>query len=1057
VLTNQWVRLVVERINSCFTHSAIQLALEECPPGMEAIYDRMAISITQHHSLSDKSLASSVLYRVTCSFRILTVPELLQSLGEDLAESLEMQQIIRNVCSGFVVIDNGGNVAIIHQTAREYLMGGPERLFHVEKDSAHEQLFLSCLKCLMSNGLRAKIKQNTPEFLDYSATWWSSHLVSTPPTCEVVTKQLVKFLSGHWILTWIQILATEGRLRILVQASKHLSEYATRRKKYATAWNERQQVVEQELIESWAVDLVKLVGKFGAILRRNPLSIYKLIPPFCPHNSAIYQQFGKTEARSLMVSGFSTQFWDDSLARLSFRSGIYASSVSAAGSQIAVFASSGIVSLYDPFVFEESNASPVNHGERIYRMKLNNTGTLLVTYGFKTTKVWETGTGKTIVVVANVKSRPRPLEMLITDDNNTLLVGTDDKQLRSLDLRTTSPVWQDVAHFEEEELDGHFLNAASYMALNNDGSLIAVAYRGHPLSAWEVDGPSHISHCWRARETLARGEVIDAVWHPHNPEVFGVYIEGVVFKWNPYFGEPEELNTGASRLAMSGDGNLFATGDVRGTIKVYTAQNLRLLYQLASQDTVLGLAFSVDQRRLYDVRGYYGNTWEPTALMRYGENSMCGTDRESEAESISDWSTTSLVTSQRVDSITVLAASPTGRLYCFGTEYGRVQLYSTQRGKLPDFHTTKSFMSIEQMAWSDNGRYLCYADSGKKVYVVAINTSAANTETVAKLCCEMPLKSLTKGPIQQLLFRPDSNQLLVSTASTICTISLQSSSVIHSRASHLHECKWIIHPQNSELILGFGPQVVKVLGWDLDTEVTYHIEEPLNADSHGGEQDTTTSNDAGHVDLSSPPYGENTQSRRESTKVSKIVDRVLLTSDKRHVLVQLSLARRSKGKEFLFLATSSFSADTRDIAESEQAESEATVTPISLPQEMTSQIALALSFLKRDRLVFLSRSFEICSWHIPPNLDSVSLPNPSRSAVHKSVASTHTIGARHPSQQSIRGSSMPADNAVSEIFALPGDWISRDCLELCMVWLAEKSLLCPRNGEVAVVRCASFV
>jgi hypothetical protein len=40
---------------------------------------------------------------------------------------------------------------------------------------------------------------------------------------------------------------------------------------------------------------------------------------------------------------------------------------------------------------------------------------------------------------------------------------------------------------------------------------------------------------------------------------------------------------------------------------------------------------------------------------------------------------------------------------------------------------------------------------------------------------------------------------------------------------------------------------------------------------------------------------------------------------------------------------------------------------------------------------------------------------------------------------------------------LPGDWISRDCLALCSIWGIERSLLCPRNGEVAVVRCAALV
>jgi predicted RNA-binding Zn-ribbon protein involved in translation (DUF1610 family) len=40
---------------------------------------------------------------------------------------------------------------------------------------------------------------------------------------------------------------------------------------------------------------------------------------------------------------------------------------------------------------------------------------------------------------------------------------------------------------------------------------------------------------------------------------------------------------------------------------------------------------------------------------------------------------------------------------------------------------------------------------------------------------------------------------------------------------------------------------------------------------------------------------------------------------------------------------------------------------------------------------------------------------------------------------------------------LPGDWISREYLALCSVWVKERSFLCPRNGEVAVVRSASLV
>lgn len=994
---------------------------------MEALYDRMASSIAQNPSATDRELASAILQCVTCSLRVLTIAELSQALGEDTSEVMDLQRSVVDLCGGFVVIDNGGNVAMIHQTAREYLLGGNERPFHVDRNAAHNRMFSSCMRCLMAIGLRAKVNRNEkPELLDYAAGLWSSHLAPTPLDSEQTLEGLKKFLTGHWILTWIHVLAASKQLRVLIQASKHLSRYSAKRQEhYATQIETGQNMVEHELLDSWAVDFVKIVGKFGTNLRRNPESIYKLIPPFCPQNSSIYQLFGKSEAKSLMVSGLLTENWDDSLARISLGFGNYSSSISAAGSQIAILASSGSVFIYDSSIYEEAAASPIKHGERVYRFELNSTATLLATYGYRTTKIWEISTGKCKLSVANLASRPRPLAMLFVNNSRTLLVGADDRRIRSIDLTQESPTWETVAELEEPELEGHFLNSSSYMALNNDGSLIAVAYRGHPLSAWETDGPVHIGHCWRAREAVARGEVIEAVWHPHSPEILGLYIEGTVFKWRPYAGEPDEIATGASRLAISRDGNLFATGDVHGTVKVYTTSGFGLLYQLSSQDTVLGLAFSPDLRRFYDIRGYYANAWEPNALMRFADQSK-DIESGSETESLARSSTASMSSSQRIDSITVLASSPTGRLYCCGTERGTVRLYGTQRGKLADLHVSKSFLSVEQMSWSSDGRYVAFSDSSKKVFIVSISLGPRSTDLpVVETVAEIPMKNITKGPILQLLFQPDSSHLLVHTTSMIHAVS-RSTSATQLLELKTAEFRWITHPRDPTLIIGFGIGVIRILDWHLAERQTFTFE--YSAD-------------------------DNTRSNPKSSPVPDALDRVLVTHDKMHVLVQISLpSRGSQEKAFLYFATSSFPTSKTVTPDTNQESAPAVlVAAVILPRNQTSQIALALSFLSHDRLVFLSRAFSICSWPVssssgPPSSSLLgSRPNsiaPASSARHASYNDTSTV---------------VAGNLTKELFSLPGDWISRDCLVLCSIWARERSLLCPRNGEVAVVKCAALV
>ena len=1002
---------------------------------MEALYDRMASSIVQNPSTTDRALGLIILECVTCSLRVLTVAELSEALNEDISTILDLERSIVDLCGGFVVIDNGGNIAMIHQTAREYLLSANDRSFRIDRNAAHKQMFLSCMRCLMAIGLRAKINRNQkPEFLDYAASSWSSHLTSTPLGCGQVVKVLNKFLTGHWVLTWIQVLATTKQLRVLIQSSKELSKYSAKQKEYNAARNEKEHhILEQELVESWAVDFVKIVGKFGANLRRNPESIYKLIPPFCPQNSSIYKLFGSTEAKNLMVSGVSTENWDDSPTRISLGSGTYASFISAAGAQIAILASLGSVFIYDASIFEEAEASPIKHGERVYKMELNSTGTLLATYGYRTTKIWEISTGKCKISVKNLESRPRPLAMLLTNNSTMLLVGTDDRRIRSLNLNQPSPTWQLVAELEEPELEGHFLNSSNYMALNKDGSLIAVAYRGHPLSAWETDGPVHIGHCWRKREKVARGEVIEAVWHPHSPEVLGLYIEGVVFRWRPYDGEPDEIATGASRLAISKCGNLFATGDVHGTVKVYTTFDLCPLYQLASQHTVLGLAFSPDLRRFYDIRGYYGNVWEPNALMRFAEQAGKGIESEREIESIAQSSPTSMSWSQRIDSITVLAGSPIGRLYCCGTEKGTVRLHDTQRGKLADLHMSKSFLSIEQMSWSNDGRYLSFSDSSKKVFIMSITPSAGNSDPVVETKAEIPMKNSTKGPILQLLFQPDSSHLLIHTSSAIRIISLTSSSVTRSSELHTGECKWITHPQDPALIIGVRPNAIHILDWSLVKRQTYKFEYSLH---------------------------QSMPSNQESFSDQDKIDRVLITHDKKHVLVQISLSSQ-KEKTFLYFETSSFSRSTAATPDNNQKKYPTKITLIILSRNLSSQIALSLCFLTHDRLIFLSRTYSICSWQLPsgsgPSLSPFWPTIRSNSIATATTSSTTLLNHRHHHHHHQNDTNHAAEDIIKQLFSLPGDWISRDCLALCSIWGVERSLLCPRNGEVAVVRCAALV
>lgn len=198
-----------------------------------------------------------------------------------------------------------------------------------------------------------------------------------------------------------------------------------------------------------------------------------------------------------------------------------------------------------------------------------------------------------------------------------------------------------------------------------------------------------------------------------------------------------------------------------------TTSDLCLLYQLASEGTVLNLVLSPDLHRFYDIRGNYENAWKPNTLIRLAEQRGKGIESGSEIESLTQSFTASQSGSRRIDPITVLVGSPKGRLYCGSTEKGTVSLRNTQRGNLADLHVSKSFLSIEQMSWSSNGRLLCYSDSSKRVSIMTITQIAGKLDPLVKTKAEIPMKNSINGPVLQFMFHPDSSQLPIRTLSLL--------------------------------------------------------------------------------------------------------------------------------------------------------------------------------------------------------------------------------------------------------------------------------------------------
>ncbi len=588
-----WVNLALTEILQCPTPADIEETLEGLPSRMEELYHRMELSIMKSTRPRDQELGRTILRWTACPRRPLTLPELEQALRPEFPVLLDLSFAIGQVCGQFVVIDSSEQILMVHQTAREYLVKSTTSALAIRPAEAHQEMFAKCMQFLGQITPRRGSDRRTSSnvateggsFLRYAATSWPYHLESNSAHSDEAIILVTKFLRSTSVLAWISTLAEFGQLKILVHASETLNTFVRRKRNYDAGANPLfQRLQDLELLKLWAVDLIKLLGKFGPNLTRNPASIRKQIPPFCPRHSMIYKTFG-INVSGISINGISNTSWDDSLAKVSVGSGTQAIAMVCSGSRFAVLTSSGLVALFSTTTFEAVHV--LRHGERVSAISFGHSCDQFVSSGFRTTKIWSVATGKVVLQIQNPSST-RALKITFSADDNSLLSVSADRGVRIAPINIPDPTWSFIDQRllkEDGPLDRTVTNSPCCVSFDPNASHVAVAYRGFPLSVWSIDPPKLISRCRRNADDRNNlwAPVDKIVWHPRTGEVLGIYVGGHVFKGHPYNGTHQEIYASPSTIACSPEGSFFATSDGSGTIKLYNFQHFDLVYQLSRE------------------------------------------------------------------------------------------------------------------------------------------------------------------------------------------------------------------------------------------------------------------------------------------------------------------------------------------------------------------------------------------------------------------------------------------------------------------------------------------
>lgn len=1047
-----WLRLTVERINKCRTTQSVEQAISGLPAGMQELYDRMGESISEQEP-ADRSLTCQILAWVTCAIRSLSVDELKEAL-----ESQSQARSIADPCAGFVSVDNYENVTLIHQTAKEYLLSCKGQPYAVEKSSSHESIFLRCLQCLMKNGLRRDITKDVESpLLSYAAAYWSTHLMATTETSNDSLKSLVRFLRGSYLLTWIHAIAKAKQLHVLVQTSSHLASLAKRLgRSDAKEMPLDRRTEERELIEGWATDLGKIVGRFGSQLIHTPESIYRTIAPFCPPESPFFKQFGLKQRNNLKVGHFASATWGDSLGRLCLRRDEKATALVSEGQWIAVLADlesmvSAVV-IYQASTFQESRRLHI--GERVRKIQINSLGTLIVTCGIRTTKVWNIATGSCVSTAANPRSRPRPMTIIFSKNDASVLIGTDDRRIWSMSLSSHESKVTELVRFMQKSSRGRSVNSPTCMCISPDGQQVCLGYRSSPLAVWETDLAEEIAR----HDDLE--DVAEILWHPFSGELFGRQASGFIFKWHPETGDPERQRAEVSTMAISSDGSLLAVGSHKGSFKLMSTSDMTFIHQGVSEHPVFGLSFSWDNQQLYDIRGKYGNVWQPDSLLRFSEPTAQLSDGGSVSGKSGRTTSSEETRYEFLDPVSALAPQSRGTLFCSGSEGGVLAIHDTKELNLRNLDEFTSF-GIEQIAWSSDGRYLCFGDLSRTIYVISVS-GAENDVANVDFGLYLKLSLSLSGNIIQIIFNSDARMVLVSSRSRAVVISLQRQEVISELNMESDNGMWMQHPAQADLTIFFCPWRMAIHQWPTLSQVTSVFVSPPSQRyfTHSPGTGFATPNKAGEHEHEVDSEQQYPSPHSPSQKT--FIERLISTPSHRYLLVEASTVVDGQLLNMVHLLDIHHLSEPKEQDPVSDYKDSAVISAnfLELPPSLTNQIDRPLIFLghtsgTQDTLLFLDCHHSICTWVIPTRISQAAeaskytIPNPGIDQFRRSDSQASTL--RDHSQ----AGKDAVDKSIVAHYSLPGDWTSPDCVGLIQAF-DDGALLCPRSGEVAIVHYAGF-
>ena len=817
-----WVSLVLQELRQVHTSVEIREVLENIPSDMDELYSRILNLMSM--APYGKLLAKAILTWTVCSARPLTTHELYHALQIDIKDSIDdVQKAITASCGQLVYIDAQSRVQMVHQTARDFLLRSDNTSeFAIDRRSGHKRLAMTCLQYLNGNEMkgprhrrlsfRDTFKERCP-FVVYACNSLFEHVAQVPSTDDDFVIALSKFLGSSNVLSWIEYIAQESELTRLIQTGKAFRTYLRRRSKYMSPFGR-----EIAMLDSWATDLVRLVTKFGTNLLASPSSVFHLIPPFCPTDTALKRQFAAS-VRGITVLGLSATTWDDCLSTIVHERQQF-SALACSDEYFAVALSDGKILLYHEMTCQE--AKMLQHREPVKILQFGGTKKILASSGVKLVSLWDVISWQQLW---EFDISQQCISIAFADEDRLFLGALKNNHLIIWDL--TTGLVRDSADWTLG-LDGeqaHAMRRPIVASFCMELSLLAIVYRGQDILLWDLERDTLYATYDKAGanvsgKTAKNAGVMSLIFGAGtNATLLAVaYSDGDLVLFDVFENTvKEKVLANAQNLAASPDGRTLACGNSSGTIQLFDFETLKLIYRIDSDEfsIIKSLAFSGDSHRLLEIRGSQCRVWDPMVLVRSDVD-----------EEISDASSVltapqeiMLEASEDVVLITSLASHDTSEVFFCGKEDGSICLYETASGRQSQkLFSHAAGVSIVALLFDGESQNLSSVDSSSRVMTHRLSRQQKFWEAA-----DIVFDHRTGVTVDQILSNKGHTRFLVCSANSdqLYSITPNGSTSVKSlswedRGSY----RWGSRPQNQEQLILITDNVARLYDWETLQELT---------------------------------------------------------------------------------------------------------------------------------------------------------------------------------------------------------------------------------------------